>query len=153
MPMDGRPSKGCAAQGKAWNVLEGTGVFWTHGSCLDIDGWRNNCMPHVSYLASLMFHFPLCILGFYSSLLCYAYLLTLRLLIAYWAWLIVCYYTLVGVLISRSRIASSSPAWLLVFYRRSTRANSRALYPSHPAWLFIFPLCGHYSILLAPLFS
>jgi len=29
MPMDGRLSKGCAAHGKAWKTMEGTGSFWT----------------------------------------------------------------------------------------------------------------------------
>jgi len=24
--------------GRYWKIVEGTGEFWTHGSCLDIDG-------------------------------------------------------------------------------------------------------------------
>src|SRR6266702_3234860 len=28
MPMDGRPSKGCTAHGKAWNLMEGTRRYW-----------------------------------------------------------------------------------------------------------------------------
>jgi len=126
MLMDGRLSKGCTAHGKAWKVLEGTGVFWTHGLCLDIDGWLSDCMPHVSCIHLIVVSLPFVYTWFYSSYLCYAFLLTLRLLIAYWAWLIVCYCTLVGVLISCSRVTGSSPAWLLVFYCRSTRAYSRA---------------------------
>jgi len=44
MPTDGRPPKGCAAHGKAWKVMEGTGKYWIvlnlcyQSSCLDIDG-------------------------------------------------------------------------------------------------------------------
>ncbi len=158
--MDGRPLKECVAHGKAWNVMEGTRRYWKildlcyHGSCLDVNGWLSYCMPHVSYLASLLFHLPLHILGFTHHLLCYTLLLTLRLLIAYWAWLMMYYCTFTGVLISHSRVAGSSPAWLLVFYCRSTRAYSRALFPSYPVWLVIFPLLsGHSSTSLAPLFN
>ncbi len=140
------PWKGMECTRRHWSILDSwfvPGYWWMteslYASCL------LSCLIVVSL--------PLVDTWFYSSLLCYTLLLTLWLLIAYWAWLIVCYCTPVGVLISRSIVAGSSPAWLLVFYRRSTRANSRALYPSHPVWLFIFPLCGHSSTSLAPLFS
>ncbi len=138
-----------------WKGLEGTGEYWTHGSCLDIDGWLSYCMPHVSCLASLMFHFPLWILGFTHHCLLYILLLTLCLLIAYWAWLIVCYYTLAEVLISHSIVAGSSPAWLLVFTTvKYQEPIAEFPFPtSFPVWTPLLHLRGHYSTSSAPLFS
>ncbi len=140
------PWKGMECTGKHWSILDSRFVpgYW----------WMTELLYASCSLSHLVdVSLPIVYMWFYSSLLCYALLLTIRLLIAYWAWLIVCYCTLVGVLISRSRVAGSSPAWLLVFYRRSTRAYSRAFYSSHPVWLVIFPLSGHYSTSLAPLSS
>ena len=139
------PWKGMECTGRNWSILDSwfvPGYWWMTESLYA------SCLLSCLIVVSLPFVYT----WFYSSFLCYALLLTLCLWIAYWAWLIVCYCTLVEVLISRSKVAGSSPAWLLVFYRRSTRAYSRTPFSSYPVWLFIFPLCGHYSISLAPLF-
>ena len=146
-----------------WKTIEGVRYPWKGMECTGsiLDSWF---VPGYWWMTELLYascllsrlidvSLPFVYTWFYSSFLCYTSLLTLRLLIAYWAWLMVCYYTLVGVLISCSRVAGSSPAWHLVFYRRSTRAYSRALIPHHPVWLFILHLCRCYSTSLAPLFS
>ena len=108
--------------GIPWKVLEGTGSFWTH--VIKVCAW----MTELLYASCLLSHLiavslPFVDIWIYSSLLIVAYsLLTDRLLsMTHYA-----YHMIVGVLISHSIVAGSFPAWLLVFYCRSTRAYSRA---------------------------
>ncbi len=101
--MDGRPSKGCAAHGKAWNTVEGTGLFWTY-----VCAWMTELL-YASCLLSRLIVVSLPFLDMWILLIvthCCLLLITDRLLsMTHYT-----YDTLVEVLISHSKVAGSSPA-------------------------------------------
>src|SRR6266702_4213883 len=106
MPMDGRPSKGYAAHGKAWNVMESTGSFWT--CVIRVRAWMTKQL-YASCLLSHLIVVSLPHLDMWTPLImtqsCLL-LLTDRLLsMTHYA-----YDTLVEVLISHSKVTGSSPA-------------------------------------------
>ena len=151
MPMDGRLSKGCTAHGKAWKVLEGTGLFWT--CVIRVCAWMTERL-YASCFLSCLIVVSLPYLDMWTLLIlthCCLLLLTDCLLsMTHYA-----YYTLVEVLISCSRVTGSSPAWLLVFTTAKYQVSiAEPLSLPFPVWIIISHLLsGLYSISLAPLFS
>jgi len=129
MPMDGRLLKGCTAHGKAWKIVEGTGSFWT--CVIRVWAWMTELL-YASCLLSCLIVVSLPYSDMWTLLIvtqsCLLLLTDHLLSITHYA----CN-TLVEVLISHSKVAGSSPAWLLCFttciHRRSTRAYSRSPSP------------------------
>ncbi len=72
MLMDGRLSKGCTAYGKAWKVLEGTGLFWT--CVISVCAWMTERLYASCLLSCLIVvSLPFVYMWTYSSLLIVAY--------------------------------------------------------------------------------
>src|SRR6266702_1495188 len=111
MPINERPLKGYTAHEKAWNVMEGTGSFWTH--VIRVRAWMTEQL-YASCLLSCFIVVSLPYSDMWTLLIlthCCLLLLTNCLL----SMTHCAYYTPVEVLISHSVVTGSSPAGLLVF--------------------------------------